>query len=161
YRTFLGSHRASYLSGGVGTSVSYEDNIWPGTGNPLSARTYTVYPSLGIETSTGRTTASLSYSPGFIFFDPESELNQQTQNLAADFEYKLRPRTTLSGQDVFMQNSSVFSQPYSGSGSTISGSLQSSGPIIIFPYGNQLTDTTGLNLGYQFSRDSMIGGGGS
>lgn len=161
YRSFLGSHRENYLSYGVGTSASYDDNIWAGSGTPLSGETYTIYPAVALETSTGRTNASLNYSPGFTFYEPLSALNQVTQNLTADFGYKLSPRTSLSGQDVFSQNSSLFSQPETFAGSTVSGSSESTAPIVIFPYGSQLTDNTGATLGYQFSRNSMIGGGGS
>jgi len=159
YRTFLGSHRESYLSYGVGTTASYDDNIWGGTNTPVSGEMYTVYPMVAIETSTGRTSGRLDYDPGFIFYEPLTALDQVTQNLSADFSYKLSPRTTLSGQEMFSQNSSVFSQPYTLAGSTISGSSEST-PIVIFPYGGEINDTTGANLGYQFSRDSMIGGRG-
>jgi hypothetical protein len=162
YQSILGAHRQNWISGGVGTSASYADNVLVNaSGHPVSGETYSVYPTIGLQSSTGRTTADLHYNAGFTFYEPQSELNQVTQNLVGDFEYRLSPRTTLSGQDVFTQNSSLFNQPYSLSGATISGSSQSNAPIVIYPYTSQITDSTGLNVGYQFSRNSMIGGGGS
>ncbi len=162
YRSVLGGHRENYLSGGVATSASYDDNILVNdTAKPISGEVFSIYPSIGLATSTGRTRADLSYSTGFSFYQPTTDLNAVNQNLAADFQYKFSPRTTLTGQDVFMQNSSVFSQPYTLSGATISGSSQSVAPIVIVPYANEITDSTGASIGYQFSRNSMIGGGGS
>jgi hypothetical protein len=161
YRSFLGSHRENSWTFGIGTSAAYDDNIWAGSGIPLSGETYTVFPTIGLDSRTGRTTADVRYSPGFIFYDPQSELNQVTQNLSADFEYRATPRTTVTGQETFSQNSSLFNQPYSLGGAAISGSVQAASPVIIYPYGSQITDTTSANVGYQFSRNSMIGGGGS
>lgn len=162
YRSILGAHRENYLSGGVGTSAAYSDNVLvSASGRPVSGESYTIYPTVALQTSTGRTNGGLQYSAGFIFYDPQSELNQVTQNLTADFQYKLSPRTTLNGQDTFTQNSSGFSQPDTLSGTTISGSSEPVSTIVIFPYTSQITDNTGVNLGYQFSRNSMIGGGGS
>jgi hypothetical protein len=162
YRSILGAHRENYLSAGVGTSASYSDNVLvSATGKPVSGESYSIYPTIALQTSTGRTNGGLNYSAGFTFYDPQSQLNQVTQSLNADFQYKLSPRTTLTGQDVFSQNSSLFNEPYSFAGVTISGSSDSTSPIVIYPYTSQLMDSTGVNLGYQFSRNSMIGGGGS
>ena len=153
--------RENYLSGGVIATAAYNDNVLVGeTSKPVSAETYLISPSLEWEQTTTRTRGSLTYSPGFTFYRPTSVLDSVTENLAADFRYRFTPRFVASVQDSFQQNSTVFSQPYLLNGATITGSPDSTGPILILPYAGQLADSTSGEFGYQFSRSGMFGGSG-
>ena len=96
-----------------------------------------------------------------MFYHPTTYLNQVTQNADADFRYRWTPHTTVSVQEVFRQNSTVFSEPYTFSGATISGSGGSGYPIVIAPYAGQISDSTSAHVGYQFSRSSMISTSGN
>jgi hypothetical protein len=163
YPSTVGSQeRSNTLSAGIITSAAYVDNVLPGeTSQPISGETYSTTANIRLAMKTGRSSGGLTYSPGFIFFEPTTELNSFTQNVAADFQYRVSPRLTLSAQDVFQQNSTEFSQPYTFAGATISGGEESTAPLILLPYVGQVMDFTNVHLGYQFSRLSMIGGSGS
>jgi hypothetical protein len=163
YPSSAGSQeRSNTLSGGVIGTVAYDDNVLAGeTSKPISAETYTIFPNIRLDERTARARASLSYSPGFTFYDPTTDLNQFNQNATADFQYRLTSRMTFGLQEVFQQNSTIFSQPYTLAGATVSGSADSASPIVVLPYAGQLMDSTQAHLSYQFSRSSMIGGAGS
>jgi hypothetical protein len=163
YPSEVGSQaRENLLSGGLLFTVAYDDNILSGEGTgTIGAESYTIVPNIALSTSTARLRGSLNYSPGFIFFHPTTYLNQVTQNADADFQYRWTPHTTVAVQEVFRQNSTVFSEPYTFSGATISGSGSSGYPIVIAPYAGQISDSTSAHVGYQFSRSSMISASGN
>ncbi len=163
YPAEVGSQaRSNFLSGGAIFSAGYENNVLTSTtSKPVGAESYTIWPTLKLEMDTARTTGDLSYSTGFTFYEPTSELNRVTQGAVADFRYRWTPRTTVSVQDQFQQNSTVFSQPYVLSGATLSGSSAGTASILILPYVGQINNSTEAEIGYQFSRSSMIGGSGS
>lgn len=154
--------RSNVLSAGVLVTGAYDDNVLAGeTANPVAAESVIVLPSIRIDAKTPRFGGGLSYSPGFMYYTPTTELNQVTQNAIADFHYRWTPHTTISVQEVFRQNSTVFSQPYTFSGTTISGSGNPASPIVIVPYAGQITESTNGHLGYQISRSAMLGVSGS
>jgi len=154
--------RSNVLSAGVLVTGAYDDNVLAGeTTKPIAAESVMVLPSIRIDAKTPRFGGGLSYSPGFMYYTPTTELNQVTQNAIADFHYRWTPHITVSVQEVFRQNSTVFSQPYTFSGTTISGSANPASPIVIVPYAGQITESTNGHIGYQFSRSSMIGASGS
>jgi hypothetical protein len=163
YPSSVGSQaRSNTLSGGIVFIAAYEDNLLTdATSKPVSAESYSINPAIRLEQSTSRTHGSLSYSPGFTFYEPVSAFNRVIQNALADFQYRLTPRLTFSGQEFFEQNSSAFSQPYSYAGATVSGSNDVGAPILIVPFLGQIVNSTSGTIGYQFSRNGMIGGSGS
>lgn len=154
--------RSNTLSGEMIFIAAYYDNlVTGGTAKPVSGESYSIFPTIRLDQTTSRTHGSLSYSPGFSFYEPVTAFNQVNQNAHADFQYRLTPRITLSAQDVFEQNSSVFSQPYIYAGSTISASNEISSPVLIVPFLGQVVNSVSATVGYQFSRSAMIGGSGS
>lgn len=162
YPSEVGSReRENTLSGGILFTATYDDNVLAGEGiKTIAAESYTIRPNISVAMLTARLRGSLSYSPGFMFFHPTTYLNEATQNGVADFQFRWTPHTTVSVQDVFQQNSTVFSEPYTVAGATISGSGDFN-PIVIAPYAGQIMDSTNAHVGYQFSRNSMIGASGS
>jgi hypothetical protein len=163
YPSSVDSHgRSNILSGGIVFIAAYNDNLLTGgAAKPIGAESYSILPTIRLDQSTSRTHGSLSYSPGFTFYEPVTALNGVMQNAIADFQYRLTPRLTFSGQEFFEQNSSAFSQPYSYAGATVSGSNDVGSPILIVPYLGQIVNSASGTIGYQFSRNGMIGGGGS
>jgi hypothetical protein len=162
YPSEVGSQeRENLLSGGLLFTAAYDDNVLAGEGTgTIGAESYTILPNIEISTSTPRLRGSLNYSPGFVFFHPTTYLNQVTQNADADFQFRWTPHTTVAVQEVFRQNSTVFSEPYTLSGATISGSPTFGYPIVIAPYAGQIMDSTSAHVGYQFSRSSMVSASG-
>jgi hypothetical protein len=163
YPSSAGSQvRSNVLSGGVIFTAAYNDNLLTNeTSKPIGAESYAVTPTLRLDQSTSRTHGALSYSSGFTFYEPVSALNSVMQNAIADYQYRLTPRLTVSGQDFFEQNSSAFSQPYVYAGATVSGSNEAGSTFLIVPYLGQIVNSTSGTIGYQFSRNGMIGGSGS
>jgi hypothetical protein len=154
--------RANFLTGGVIATAAYDDNVLSnGAAHPVGAEIYTIWPTLNMLIGTSRTQGMLSYSPGFTFYDPTSDLNSVTQSAVANFHYRVTPRTTLGFQDSFQQNSTVFSQPYTLSGATVSGTSGAGTPIVILPYAGQINNSVSTEIGYQVSRSAMIGASGS
>ena len=154
--------RQNLLSIGLIFITSYDDNVLTGeTARAVGAESFSILPTVSLSTLTGRANGILSYSPGFQFYHPTSDLNHVTQNLLASFSYRMSPRTSVGVSDSFSQNSTVFSQPYTFAGTTISGSGEQMGPVVLLPYANQLSDTTDAHIGYQISRTAMIGASGS
>jgi hypothetical protein len=154
--------RSNYLSGGVAVVAAYNDNVLTReTVTPVGAETYEIRPDIRLEQRTSRTDASMSYDPGFVFYHPTSELNSVSQNANGSFEYRMTPHSRLSIQEVFQQNSTVFSQPYSLSGATINGSGDPNVPIILAPYVGQYSTFSTLHLSYQPSRSGMVGVSGN
>jgi hypothetical protein len=71
--------------------------------------------------------------------------------------YRLSPHVRISSQDTFTQTSNVFDQAAGG----VSGSTQSSTEAVVAPFAEQRNNLTSVELTYQFSRNGMIGAGGT
>lgn len=154
--------RSNILSGGILFTAGYDDNVLTGeAAKPVSAETFLIVPNIQYQKTTSRFYGSFLYSPGFTFYHPTSALNQVNQNATGDFEYRLSPRTTIAVQDVFQQNSTVFSAPYTFSGASLSGAVNAQSTYLILPFAGQVADSTQARIAYQFSRDAIIGGSGS
>ncbi|GAC1516580.1 MAG: hypothetical protein NVS1B11_37680 [Terriglobales bacterium] len=97
--------RSSYIRGGLTFGTAYDDNILPGTGNPISDISYTVQPTISLVESMSRLNLTLLYAPGFTFYQRTSSRNQDNQNVALDFKYRLSPHVTLSIKENFLRTS--------------------------------------------------------
>jgi len=163
YSMELGSEaRSNYLRAGLVINTAYDDNVLPETGTePISDVSYTISPTITFDQTTPRLHQTLTYRPGFTFYQHTSDLNEVDQNLALGFQYRLSPHVTASVTDTLRKSSTAFNQFYALSGGAISGSAQSSLPPVFAPTADQLTNATNVALSYQCSRDSMIGASGA
>lgn len=159
YQTATGSEeRSNFLSGRLSLQVAYSDNVETGSsGKPVGEMIYTMGSSIALEQTTPRSQRSFMYSPGFTLYEPSGDNNSLSQNTTAKYEYRLSPHARLSLGDSFSQSSNVFEQPQAG----ISGSTESPAAGVVAPFAEQLTNGTNGQVSYQFSRNSMIGGGGT
>ena len=110
--------RSNYLRAGLSFSSAYSDNILETTGSnsgPVSDVSYSIWPTLALDKTTTRLHWTLSYAPGFTFYQQTSSLNQADQNASIDLQYRLSPHVTLSARDGFQKSSSVFNHPSLGS----------------------------------------------
>ena len=162
YQTsFTTEARANYLRLGLVVNSAYSDNIFVGSGTkPVADAIYTIWPTMSFDHTTPRQRQTFSYSPGFTFYQHTSELNEQDQNLAWDFRYRLTPHVTASVQDNFRKTSDIFSQPYSLTGGSVSGSTQSTIVPVVAPTAEQLNNTANVGFTYQFGKNGMVGGSG-
>jgi hypothetical protein len=153
-----GEERSNYLRGGLRLQVAYDDNVEPGiTSKPVSDEIYTIGSSIALDQITPRAHKMFSYSPGFTLYEPTSALNALNQNATASYEYRLSPHAKVSVQDTFVQASNVFDQPAGG----VSGSTQAAAVAVVAPFAEQLSNGTSGESTFQFSRNSMIGAGGT
>src|SRR5579864_3408037 len=82
YPTEVGAEtRSNYLSGGIGFSGGYVDNLVPGnTTTPINGAVYSISPSLSFDQADGRQHKSITYSPNFTFYQPANNLDMINQS---------------------------------------------------------------------------------
>jgi hypothetical protein len=153
--------RANYLRYGAVFTAAHTDNALGGlTSAPISDMSYSIAPTIALDESTSRTHWTLSYAPGFTFYQKTSERNEADENASLSLTYRLTPHVTLSGQDGFQKSSNVFNQPDYGSG-TLSGQAAVANFSIITPLADRLSNTGNVGLSYQFALNDMIGASGT
>jgi hypothetical protein len=158
----VSEERSNFLSGGVTFVTAYNDNVFAGgTMKPVGDTTFSVLPTIMLDQTTPRQHSALTYSAGFLFYDPTSALNSVEQSGALNYRYRFSPGTTLSLYDSFQQSSNVFSSTSPLSGAQGAGAGGPDGVFVIAPFANQYANSANVVLSYQFGQDGMIGGTGS
>src|SRR5258708_18221373 len=161
-KTVGSEERSNYLGGGLVFTSAYADNLMQITSpTAISDETYSILPTLKVERKTPKQTQSLNYNTGFTFYQHTSDLNDVSQNLTAEYQFRLSRYSTFSVQDTFQQNSNSFNQSNPTARGAISGSTGSSPTTILVPFQNQLTNSINGGVTYQFAKNAMIGGSGS
>src|SRR5271157_2013165 len=97
YPTLVGSEtRSNYLDAGLILNTAYDDNV-PGvtSAHPVSDVIYTIWPTIALDQTTSRQHRTLTYSPGFTFYQPTSALNDVDQSVALQYQYRLSPHATI------------------------------------------------------------------
>jgi hypothetical protein len=159
YPTETGSEtRSNYLRAGLTIDTAYDDNVLAGSNvKPISDITYTVGTTFSLDQSTARLHQTFTYSPGFTLYQRTSALNAADQDGSLRFLYHLSPHAVVSVTDSFQKMSNVFNQPYEG----VPSSAQTSTVGAVAPFADHLDNAASAQLSYQFSENSMIGGGGT
>jgi hypothetical protein len=158
---FSSEERGNYLRGGLTLLSAYNDNLFTGTnGRPTSDVSYTIMPTIALDLFRSRVDGTLSYSPGFTFYQKTSSDNESDHNLALNFKFRLSPHVNLSLRDSLQKTSNIFSQAILGP-TPVSGSPQAPNDSVIAPLASTLRNTAGVQIAYQFSADAMVGAGGT
>lgn len=155
--------RSNYLRGGVTFSSAYNDNVLGATGpnsTPVSDVSYSVWPTLALDETTTRLHWTLSYAPGFTFYQRTSARNEADQTAAINFQYRLSPHVTFSAEDNFQKTSNVFNQPDLASAGTVSGGAQGGNLSVVAPLSNLLRNSGNVGITYQFAANEMMGASG-
>jgi len=154
--------RSNYFLAGIYVDSAYLSNLFPSqTSAPVNDTTFSFVPNFQLERSTARQKESLSYSPSFVIYAPTTVLDSVNQNASVDFSDRLSPGFTFSAEDTFFRTSNVFDQSSTFSQGGVTGSTATPAAGLIIPFAEQLSNTSKVNLTYQFGRNGMIGGGGS
>ncbi len=154
--------RSNYLRGGLTFSSAYSDNVVGSiNGTPTSDVSYSVWPTLALDQSTPRLHWVWNYNPGFTFYQKTSERNEADQNLGINLQYRLTQHVTLNFHDSFQKTSNVFNQADLLANNGVSGGPQTPVQSVIAPIADQLSNTGGGGITYQFSRSSMVGASGT
>jgi hypothetical protein len=152
----LSQERSNYLSGGVSFEGGYVDNVFAGQfAHPVAAEIYSVLPFIAVQEKKPRQSGQLSYTAGFTFYEPVSQLNEIDQGATGSYEYRISPRVSVSAEDTFVQTSNAFaSSALDGSGVIGSGGVYN----LITPFGDRRTNDGGGGITYQFGLNGMVGG---
>ena len=157
---FASETQSNNLRAGMTFSTAYANNVQGGS-TPISDVSYSIFPTLALDATTTRMHWDLDYAPGFTFYQHTSSLNQGSQNVAADFQYRLSPHIAVSLRDSFQRTSNPFNQPNPLLATSVSGSAPPPGVAVIVPGTDQLHNAANAELTYQFSADGMLGVSGT
>jgi hypothetical protein len=159
--------RSNYLRGGLTFLSAYSDNVLGATATtngsstkPVSDVSYSVWPTIALDQTTSRLHWTLTYAPGFTFYQRTSGRNEADQNAAIDFQYRLSPHVTVSMRDGFQKSSNVLNQPGLADGS-VSGGSQGVDNLLVAPLSDRLSNLGNIGIAYQFGANSMVGGSGT
>lgn len=163
YPVVLGSEeRSNYLRGGLAFTSAYSDNILGAVnGKPVSDISYSVAPLVALDETTTRLHTTITYAPGFTFYQRTSARNEADQNAAIDFQYRLSPHVTFSARDSFQKSSNVFNQPPDLVSGAVSGGTQAPNFSVIAPVADRLSNFGNAGISYQFALNDMVGASGA
>ena len=157
----VSEERSNYLLGGVTFNAAYSDNVLgSASGAPVSDTSYSVWPTIALDETTTRLHTTLTYAPGFTFYQRTSAYNQADQNLSGNVSYRLSPHVTAWVHDSFQKTSNVFNSPEEGLDVSVSGSPVALNNTIVSPLADQLSNNGNAGLTYQYSANAMVGGMG-
>ena len=156
-----GEEQSNYLRGGVIFNASYIDNLYAGSSAALAETTYTILPTVSYDQVLPRQHISLTYRPGFTFYQPSSALNEVDESVNAAYQYRLSPHMRVSAQDSFQKSSTAYGLADSLDGGAVSGSSQPVTPGIVAPFAERLMNSASAQFSFQFSPVSMVGASGN
>jgi len=160
--SFTSETESNYLRGGLTIGGAYSNNIArSGASNPIAGGSFSLWPTIALDKNTSRGHYLVNYSPGFTFYPSTSALNQGSQIVAADLQYRLSPNSTVNVQESFQKTSNIFNQPNPLSATVVSGSAPTPIQAVVPPIGNQLSNSANVQLTYQLDECSMIGASGT
>lgn len=158
---FTTETHANILNMGVAFTTAYSSNV-QNTANPVSDVSYSIWPTIAFDMTTTRLQWDLRYAPGFTFYQRfGSALNQGSQNVATDFQYRFSPHLTLRLEDALQKTNNPFNQPNPLAATSVSGSPPATNGPIISPVTDYLSNTANAQLTYQVRADGMVGFSGS
>lgn len=154
--------RSNFLGVGANFSGGYIRNLYPGTGlASVNDTTYLIQPHISLDQESSRYHETLTYSPSFTYYHPNSTLNNINQSAAAELQLRLSPHVSLEALDGFDKTSNAFVQASSLSEGTVYGSAPSVTPGIVAPFAPQWTNNANVGISWQFGASSMIGASGT
>lgn len=158
---YLSEQSSNYLRGRMSFNTSYIDNLYAGSSEAsVSETTLSVLPTISLNRTSSLQHLTLTYSPGFTFYQPTSSLNEIDQSAVLDFQRNLSPHSTLTLHDGFEDSSTSFGYINLGTGG-VQGIPISVTPGIIPPFAQRLSNVATAEFTLQTARNSMVGGSGT
>lgn len=153
--------RSNYLRGGISFISAYTDNALTGAnGAPISDVSNSVAASIAMDETTPRMRSTLTYAPGYTFYERITSRDESDQNASINFRYLLSPHMTFTARDSLQRSSSVFNQPDLAS-QPVSGGISTANFSVIAPIADVLRNSGNVGLNYQFALNGMLGVSGA
>jgi len=153
--------RSNYLRGGITVGATYDDNAGNTTANRIGDFGYSILPNIQLDQTRSRLHWVLGYLGGFTVNQRVSERNQGSHNLNGSLQYRLSPHMDLRLSDTFLNTTGLLQQFQNGLGTPVAGPVNQPNPTLITPLAKNLNNTGVVDWSYQFSRDNLIGAGGT
>ena len=150
--------KSNFVSGGVGATASYDDNLLSQGSPRVGGFQYSVYPDIRLDISRPRLVLDTDYEGGYTFNQRFSAYNQSMQNAKVDLRYRLSPHVNLRLSDRFVLTTGFFNQLQAGESGLGSGIIQQPNIGVITPLARHLDNLGTAELTYQYSATDMVGG---
>jgi hypothetical protein len=153
------AERSNFISGNLQLSAGFDDNALASSSHKVSDTSYMISPGIMFAQTRSRWSWDLAYNPGFTINQHLSERNQSTHNLSTDFTVRLSPHVTFRLVDTFQKTNQLFSGITPATINAETASFQGPNEAFITPLSQFTGNVTSADLGYQFSRSSIVGVG--
>ena len=152
--------RSNYLRGGITLSATYDDNAASST-TKVGDFSYSILPNIQLDQTRSRLHWVLGYFGGFTANQRLRRRNQGSHNLNGSLQYRLSPHMDLRLSDNFLDTTGLLQQFQNGIGTPVTGPVNQPNSTLITPLSKNLNNTGSADWSYQFSRDDMVGAGGT
>lgn len=149
--------RSNFLSFGLTQTTSYVDNYFVGGTGVRSETSFAILPTVSFDQNTGRQDRVFTYSPGFMFYQPDSQLNEIDQTGIVGFSYRMTPHTKFYLGDDFVKSSNSFNSAFSGAGGAVSGSAAITDEGVLAPFAERITNAAAAGYTQQIAPRAMVG----
>jgi hypothetical protein len=153
--------RSNYLRYGIAVSTTYDDNASNSTTDRIGDFSYSILPNIQLDQTRSRLHWVLGYYGGFTANQRLSQRNYGSHNLNGLLQYRLSPHMDLRLSDSFLDTTGLLQQFQNGIGTPVTGPVNQPNPTLITPLAENLNNTANVDWSYQFSRDNVIGAGGT
>ncbi len=153
--------RSNYLRGGITLGSTYDDNAGNAVSPKIGDFSYSILPNIQIDQTRSRLHWVLGYLGGFTANQRLTSRNQGSHNLNGSLAYRLSPHMDLRVSDSFLDTTGLLQQFENGLGTPVTGPVNQPNQTLITPLAKNLNNTGNVDWSYQFSRDDMIGAGGT
>jgi hypothetical protein len=153
--------RSNFVMGRFQLGSAYDDNALTTPSQHIGDASYMILPSITIGQTRELWNWDFGYSSGFMINQRAVGRNQAAHDLHMVFAYRLSPHVTAQIRENFEKTNSLFSGILGGASTPAPGPLQQSNTSAIVPLADRTGNTTGLDLTYQFSANSLLGASGN
>jgi hypothetical protein len=153
--------RSNYIRGGITVGATYDDNAGNSDTTRIGDFSYSILPNIQLDQTRSRLHWVLGYFGGFTANQRLTTRNQGSHNLNGFLQYRLSPHMDLRLSDSFLDTTGLLQQFQNGLGTPVTGPVNQPNQTLITPLAKNINNTGSADWSYQFSRDDMIGAGGT
>ncbi len=152
--------RSNYIRAGLTVKANYDDNA-ANTTTKIGDFSYSILPSIELDQTRSRLHWVLGYFGGFTANQRLTQRNQASHNLNGSLQYRLSPHMDLRLSDSFLDTTGLLQQYQNDTGTPVTGPVNQPNETLITPLAKNINNIASADWSYQFSRNDMIGVGGT